>query len=225
MFFPERITGIGSNDRVLEVGPGGTPFVRANVLLERAFADDDHARKQRGSVDADIGDQRLVFYDGGQFPFEDREFDYVICSHVVEHVADVPFLLSELSRVASRGYIEYPTIYYEYLYNFSVHLNFVKFRNGKLYYMAKKETSIDEFLPVQRFFYHSLEMGHSQLVDALRNVMVEGFEWKGSIRGERAESLCDLMFDEPIVPDVRQKRKSTPKALATRLRRMLNKGG
>jgi ubiquinone/menaquinone biosynthesis C-methylase UbiE len=42
-------------------------------------------------------------------PFKDKEFDYIIASHVVEHVEDISYFLNELSRVGKRGYIEVPT--------------------------------------------------------------------------------------------------------------------
>ena len=43
-------------------------------------------------------------------PFKDKEFDFVIASHVIEHVKDVEFFMKELQRVSSKGYIELPTI-------------------------------------------------------------------------------------------------------------------
>jgi hypothetical protein len=221
MFFPERITGLEATDRVLEVGPGSTPFARADVFLERAFFDEGDARKQRGGGDANIEPRKLIYYDGGRFPFNDREFDYVICSHVVEHVEDVPFLVAELSRVAPRGYLEYPTVYYEYLYNFSVHLNLVKRRNGTLYYLPKRETSFDDFLPVQKLFYRSLEMGHSQLVDAFKDLMFEGFQWEAPIEVTKASSLLDVIEDQPVIPDARKEKQSAP-GFAARLKRALS---
>ena len=40
----------------------------------------------------------------GQFlPFSDKAFDYVICSHVLEHVEDPDLLISELMRVSNTG--------------------------------------------------------------------------------------------------------------------------
>ena len=44
-----------------------------------------------------------------KFPFKDKEFDFVIASHVIEHVEDVDFFLKELERVSKKGYIEVPT--------------------------------------------------------------------------------------------------------------------
>ena len=43
-------------------------------------------------------------------PFKDKEFDFVITSHVIEHVEDVNFFIKELQRVSTKGYIELPTM-------------------------------------------------------------------------------------------------------------------
>ena len=42
-------------------------------------------------------------------PFKDNEFDYIIASHVAEHVEDISFFFNELSRIGKKGYIEVPT--------------------------------------------------------------------------------------------------------------------
>jgi hypothetical protein len=49
----------------------------------------------------DIGvDERL--------PYTDRQFDFSICSHVLEHMDDPCHLLWELQRISTAGYIEVP---------------------------------------------------------------------------------------------------------------------
>jgi len=44
-----------------------------------------------------------------KLPFHDKEFDFVIASHVMEHVDDVEYFIKELERVSKKGYIELPT--------------------------------------------------------------------------------------------------------------------
>ena len=44
-----------------------------------------------------------------KLPFKDQEFDFVIASHVMEHVEDVEYFIKELERVSKKGYIELPT--------------------------------------------------------------------------------------------------------------------
>ena len=54
-------------------------------------------------------DKKFVKLDGEKLPFNDKEFDFVIASHVLEHVIDPNNFLKEISRVAKQGYIEVPT--------------------------------------------------------------------------------------------------------------------
>ena len=41
--------------------------------------------------------------------FKDKEFDFVIASHILEHVEDPFHFCKELSRISKKGYIEVPT--------------------------------------------------------------------------------------------------------------------
>ena len=54
-------------------------------------------------------DKQFIKLDGKFLPFKDKEFDFVITSHVLEHVKDVNLFIEELERVSERGYIELPT--------------------------------------------------------------------------------------------------------------------
>jgi len=44
-----------------------------------------------------------------KLPFKDKEFDYVVCAHVIEHVNDPIFFKREIERIGKSGYIELPT--------------------------------------------------------------------------------------------------------------------
>ena len=44
-----------------------------------------------------------------KLPFKDKEFDYVICAHVIEHVPYPMKFKSEIERIGKCGYIELPT--------------------------------------------------------------------------------------------------------------------
>ena len=54
-------------------------------------------------------DKNFIKLEKKQLPFEDNQFDFVIASHVLEHVEDYKFFISELERVSKKGYIELPT--------------------------------------------------------------------------------------------------------------------
>jgi SAM-dependent methyltransferase len=89
---------------VLDVGSGHSPHPRADVLLERLVRDD----RERSGVPIEYCDARLVVGDACSMPLADGAFDFVIASHIAEHVDDPVRLCGELSRVARAGYIETP---------------------------------------------------------------------------------------------------------------------
>ncbi len=192
MFFPERITQIKLKDRVLEIGPGADPHPRSDVLLEMSFDDPTEYEKQFGHDRALATDKTVVFYDGRIFPFADKEFDYVICSHVLEHVPDPDLFLAEIFRVGKRGYFEYPLVYYEYMHNIDAHLNYLKFVNGRLCYMMKRDTPIDLFRPIQAFFLDALRKGYTRSINDMIDHLIEGFEWDAPFPIERVYDLPTL---------------------------------
>tara|TARA_B100000787_G_scaffold96600_1_gene71310 strand:- start:183 stop:794 length:612 start_codon:yes stop_codon:yes gene_type:complete len=55
-------------------------------------------------------DKKFIRLTEKKLPFKDKEFDFVVASHVMEHVEDVDFFIKELVRVSKKGYIELPTI-------------------------------------------------------------------------------------------------------------------
>lgn len=194
MFFPKRIQAVGPNDTVLEVGPGGTPHPRADIFLEKRYDDPMVAESQRGCTPSLQTSKEIVVYEGGRFPFDDKQFDYIICSHVLEHVEDIDGFLEEIVRVGHRGYLEFPTVYYDYLYNFPEHITLVFQRNHVLYWMPKAETELDRFQCVQNFFSASLRQGYTAMVDELRSFLFQGFEWEGRIDSQRVFSLEQVSY-------------------------------
>lgn len=192
MFFPDRITGIEAGHRVLDVGPGAHPHPRADVLLEMAYDDPAEYAAQFGHNEPLKTTKPVVHYDGRIFPFRDREFDYVICSHVLEHVPDPAAFLAEVFRVAPRGYIEYPLVTYEYLYNYRVHLNLLHFVDGRLLFMPKSATALDQFAPVQSMLRAAQAAGHTHLVDAMPARFMQGFQWEAPFAVEETRDLARL---------------------------------
>lgn len=204
MFFPELITAICATDRVLEIGPGASPHARSNSFLELSFDSDRAKVAQRGGGlgEADFGVRPVHRYGGGRFPFDDNQFDYVICSHVIEHVEDPSSFLDEVFRVAGgRGYLEYPLITYEYLYNFDVHLHFVKFDSMSrlLRYLPKKDTSFSEFSKVNSFFFRMLQLGWDDLCATNKEVFFEGVEFLQPFLIEKTNDFGKLMPSDALI--------------------------
>lgn len=193
MFYPNKIKSICANDKVLEIGPGNSPYHRSDVLLELNYQNAEDRIKQFGHDHLLMSDKQIVFYDGGKFPFEDNSFDYIICSHVLEHIPDVDLFLSEIFRVAKRGYLEYPLVTYDYLYNFDVHLNFLKFSDGKMFLMKKNKTALNDFKPVQTFFLKTLNNNYGDFLQKIPHCFFEGFEWNKPFELVYSDNLTDFM--------------------------------
>jgi Methyltransferase domain len=191
MFFPERIHLLAS-DHVLEVGPGATPHPRSQVFLEKRF-EGAEAVRQRGGLPAIVLKRPVVYYDGGRFPFRDSEFEYAICSHVLEHVEDIGGFVGELTRVAARGYVEFPTIYYEYLYNFAEHMNLVAYKDNEILWMPKRQTQLGDFAPIQQFLRMTLESGYDEVIQAMKENFFQGFEWAVQIRTRQTDDISELI--------------------------------
>lgn len=117
--------------RVLDVGSGHSPFERADVLLER-FVEDD---AERSGAPIDRADPRLVEGDALAMPFPDKAFDYVVASHIAEHVDDPEQLGRELSRVARAGYVETPGWFGDMLLREPFHPWRVRRRGDELHFV------------------------------------------------------------------------------------------
>jgi len=103
------------NALVLEVGSGGNPYWRANVLCD-AYLDtgERHFAKL-------VCDRPTILAFTEDLPFVDNAFDFVIASHVLEHSAQPEKFLSEIQRVGKAGYIEVPDAFFERLGTYSCH--------------------------------------------------------------------------------------------------------
>lgn len=189
MFFPERILSIKLTDKVLEIGPGATPYFRSDVFLEKEYETEKELIAQSGHVGRLKTDKRVVTYNGDVFPFADKEFDDVICSHVLEHVENADEFLKEVQRVGKKGYLEYPTVYYDFIYNFPEHRLFLYYKDGVLLWMRKEESGILKYAPVQKFFYRTAELGYFDLINDCKKYFFQGFEWFDKIESRHVDNI------------------------------------
>ena len=111
---------------VLEVGSGGNPYPRSNVLL------DAYESTRERHFQPLVVDRPTVLAVAEKLPFKDNAFDFVIASHVLEHALDPHAFLAELQRVASAGYIECPDALFERLNPYRDHRLEVTERDGEL---------------------------------------------------------------------------------------------
>ena len=106
---------VSSDALVLDVGSGGNPYPRANVLLD---AYEETVERYNLPL---IKDRPMVFGLAERMPFRDKAFDFVVASHVLEHSSDPEAFISELMRVGKAGYIETPDGFFERINPFRFH--------------------------------------------------------------------------------------------------------
>jgi SAM-dependent methyltransferase len=126
-------TPVAPNALVLEVGAGGNPYPRANVLLD-AY---DATRERHWAPLTSDRPTVLGFVEN--LPFKDHAFDFVIAAHVLEHSADPARFIAELQRVAKAGYIEVPDAFMERINPYMDHRLEITSRNNQLV-IRKKES-------------------------------------------------------------------------------------
>ena len=85
------------NWKVLDIGCGYGAHEKASVICDVQDLSKFYENKNFIKLESEI------------LPFKDNEFDFVIASHVLEHVKEVDIFIKELERVSSKGYIEVPT--------------------------------------------------------------------------------------------------------------------
>ena len=95
--FVNKILSKNANWNVLDIGCGYRANENASVVADVQDLSDFYKNKNFIKVE----EKRL--------PFKNKEFDFVIASHVIEHVDDFEFFIQELERISNKGYIELPS--------------------------------------------------------------------------------------------------------------------
>ena len=95
--FINNILKDNSNWNILDVGCGYRANPYASVLADVKDLSNFYL------------DKKFVKINDKDLPFKDKEFDFVIASHVIEHIDDFEFFIKELERISTQGYIELPT--------------------------------------------------------------------------------------------------------------------
>jgi Methyltransferase domain len=136
---------VSADALVLDVGAGSCPYPRSDVLLESY-----KAAHHRGGASV-VVDRPIVFADGMNMPFRDKAFDFVVASHILEHMTRPEEFLAELMRVGKAGYIETPNIIFERLAPYPQHVLELVSRRGKLLIRKKTEQGMRDYLARLQF--------------------------------------------------------------------------
>ncbi len=168
---------IRAKDRVLEVGGGHNPHPRANVVVDK-FTDSNYHRS--GDIKV-LKNQQFIEADGEALPFKDKEFDYVICCQVLEHVENPVKFLSEQFRVANRGFIETPSLLGEYLYARDSHRWILHEVGDVLYLVDKKEINFSvsyNLMDLVQYYLPQHSIGFKIMERTHPNLLTVRIEWE-----------------------------------------------
>lgn len=110
---------IKPDDQVLDIGGFFQPFERANWVID--FLPYEGRKNGVGLCHEHFSKNTWVQQDicdfKKPFPFADKQFDFVNAGHVFEDLRDPIYPLTEMIRVAKRGYIEVPSRFMEQVLN------------------------------------------------------------------------------------------------------------
>ena len=129
-----RLGDIMLPGRVLDVGCG-----TGHLLGELARRRPDALQEFTGidfQLEPGIGARhpgiRFLEADVEKLPFADREFDTVICTHVLEHVLHIDRTMAELRRVYARRLVVIVPLEREYRFTFNPHVHFFPYPHSFL---------------------------------------------------------------------------------------------
>jgi ubiquinone/menaquinone biosynthesis C-methylase UbiE len=121
-----------SGSMVLEVGCGRAYLAQRIAEKAKITASDmvisDALRNKHPQLDLHEADIESL-------PFDDNEFETVVCTHTLEHVLDIRKAISELRRVASKRLIIVVPKQRPYKYTFDLHVHFFPYEWSLLAYM------------------------------------------------------------------------------------------
>lgn len=103
--------------KVVDVGGGASPFPRADYVID-SVPFEARGTGSAGSIHEllDVPPRyspntwiQLDVCDRRPWPFDDKAFDFAVCSHLLEDLRDPIWVCSELRRIARAGYVEVPS--------------------------------------------------------------------------------------------------------------------
>jgi uncharacterized protein YbaR (Trm112 family) len=179
---------------VLDIGSGGNPYPRANVLLD---AYEDTIERFHLPL---VRDRPIVYGYAERMPFKDKAFDFIVASHVLEHSQDPEAFLKEIIRVGKAGYIETPDAFFEMINPFRFHRLEVTSIDGRLVIFKKPawrhhETLVD-------LYERKLKDRHFiKYIQRHPDPFNMRFYWQGDIKFEIRNPEVDITWAIPDHPN------------------------
>lgn len=105
---------IKNNDIVLEIGSGGSPLYRSDILLDKYPIISKEHRTSGQPIKLDR--RPFIIGDAHYLPFKDGAFDFVVARHILEHLNDPYQFVTEIKRISHGFYIASPSPFTELIH-------------------------------------------------------------------------------------------------------------
>ncbi len=191
---------IGPDDLVLDVGSGHNPNPRSDILCDRYVEDDT---ERGGSIRVD---RPLIVADGHNLPFKDKAFDYVIASHIIEHMDDLARFCAELSRVSKRGFIASPTELAEHMFGWPFHKWYVNKIGNKL--VLHPKPPVPNLFGDLFHYMYEYNPWFARWHRSLPDMFWMEYEWEGSIQVEMHDKSPLNLLDPRILKKLSRPREN-----------------
>jgi SAM-dependent methyltransferase len=166
-------------EKVLDIGSGAHPFPLATHQADLFLNRTSHRFEPFEKTGLP-----LFVCDVEKLPCSDKSFDFVYCSHVLEHVVRPSRACEELMRVGKKGYIETPTRMSDVMFNYirlpDHHLWHVTCLGGTLIFMEwedreRRDTHIYDFYAMAKSRYTN---AFQELFHGHRDLFVNMMLWE-----------------------------------------------
>jgi len=193
---------IKDTDLVLDIGGGTKPLARANYVIDFKSYQERAKQGLIGDGPEKFNSESWISHDicsKQPFPFNNKQFDFVFCSHTLEDIKDPIWVCQEIMRIGKRGYIETPSRWieskvgvggkYKYpkkLAGFFNHLWFVEIKNDALTFTTKtpfihiiKTFQIKNIkTPILEFYWEDNFTVKENLILSLESAVNDIYEFK-----------------------------------------------
>lgn len=162
-------------DKVLDVGCGAYPVPFATILVDLYIEKSEHRAEE-----IKTNGKPLVIADIERLPFEDKTYDFVFCSHLMEHTTDPIIACEELMRVGKRGYIETPSLMTDALFSWAkgMHKWFTVIMDNRIVFFEYDDRLAEgvhtsywrdsifskRYHPLQTVFFQNLDLFNNSMI-------------------------------------------------------------
>lgn len=176
---------VGDTAIVLDVGSGGNPHPRSDVLLDRLTGSEHRSGTPM------LIDRPAVIGDATKLPFKDKSFDFVIASHILEHMPNPEIFIAELQRVGKAGYIETPNFICERFIPCEAHCLEIGLTEDALQIHKKSAYCEDEYMGKLGFLNRNNDWSNLYFSDP--SMFHVRYFWKDEIKFkiQNPEVSCD----------------------------------